>query len=97
MAASAPLHRQDGAEGGLAVRNPLIRLRSFGQRIRFDNGFYFCPGHKVERSGLFRFHGAEIPAEVLRLARLGVFLLEDACDTFMGDWRQHFQCDRAWA
>jgi hypothetical protein len=33
----------------------------------------------------------------LRLARLGVFLLEDACDTFMGDWRQHFQCDRAWA
>jgi hypothetical protein len=27
------LHRQDGAEAGFAVRNPLIHLRSAGQRI----------------------------------------------------------------
>ena len=49
VAASELLHRQDGAEAGLAVYDALIRLRSFGQRIRFDNCFHFFLGHEVER------------------------------------------------
>lgn len=49
VAARAVLHRQDGAEAGLAVDNALICLWSFGQRISFDHGFHFSLGHEVER------------------------------------------------
>jgi hypothetical protein len=43
------LHRQHGAEAGLAVHNAPIRLRSVGQRIRFDQCFHLSLGHEVER------------------------------------------------
>src|SRR5215510_7308034 len=45
---ATPLHCEDGAEPGFALRDTLIGLRSFGQWIGFNNWFDPSLGHVIQ-------------------------------------------------